>query len=55
VENGFCWVTLPLSGTAAIPADTFRDLFKATPSDELPTPTDQENEGSSFEQLTHPK
>ena len=53
-QDGFCWMTLQIGGSASAPTDTFKTLFSATvpPQDALPP---VENGGTSFEELTRPK
>lgn len=60
-KDGFRWLTLEISGTAAAPADNFKELFLATSPTAAPaggsraeTP-DDEHQPSSFEELTRPR
>jgi hypothetical protein len=51
-ENGFRWMTLKISGTAAVPSDNFRELFEATAVTGIPA----SNDGiPTFEELTVPE
>lgn len=54
-KNGFRWLTLKVSGSAAAPLDNFKELFlAATPELKAPA-VPAEAQGSSFEELTRPK
>ena len=51
-EDGFRWMTLKISGTAAVPSDNFRELFDATSVTGIPA----SNDGiPSFEELVAPE
>jgi hypothetical protein len=54
-EDGFCWVTLPLGGTASSPTDTFYDLLDKVSPSELTPSSQNESSDSTFDQLTRPK
>jgi hypothetical protein len=51
-QDGTQWVSVKISGTSAVPADNFDQLFEnpASPADDTSEPTP----GSSFEDLTRP-
>lgn len=54
-EDGFRWITLKVSGTATQPADNLPELLtSSTPGDAL-TPSENENPGATFDQLTQPR
>lgn len=52
-QDGYQWVSVKISGTSAVPADNFDELFKrpATPVEESPA----SDQGSSFDELTRPR
>lgn len=52
VLEGFRWLTLKISGTAAAPTDNFRDLYEAAGQTKKP---DAPREIPTFEELTEPK
>lgn len=53
-QDGFCWITLQIGGSASAPTDTFKELFSAAvTSQDAPTPV--EKGGSSFDDLTRPR
>lgn len=51
--EGFRWITLKIGGTAAAPADNFKELLEAAPKPAKKPDADSEN--PSFEDLTAPK
>lgn len=54
-KEGFRWVSLKIGGPVATPSDNFKDIFlaAAAPTSEASAP--DEEEVSTFEQLTRPK
>ena len=54
-KDGFRWLTLALSGQVSDPMDNFKELFSAAPVTPRKSPAADDNEGSSFEELTRPK
>ncbi len=52
-QDGYQWLSVKISGTAAVPADNFKELFErpATPAEDATAP----GRGSSFEELTRPR
>lgn len=54
-KEGFRWITLKISGTASAPADTFKELFSASPTIHSETTAPIEETGSTFEELTRPR
>ncbi len=52
-QDGYQWLSLKISGTTAVPADNFKELFErpATPEEEAPAT----GRSSSFEELTRPR
>jgi len=55
VRDGYCWLTINISGTAANPQDDFKDLFLATPVTKPKDGAESDYEGSTFEELTKPR
>ncbi len=58
-RDGFRWIPLKISGSASAPADTFKELFIASPepSPEIApeSPAPDEDARSTFEELTRPR
>lgn len=54
-EDGFRWISLKISGTTAAPVDNFQDLITRSGQPALETPTPARDNGSSFDELTHPE
>ena len=54
-KDGFRWLTLKLSGPASDPSDNFKELFSAAPLTPRKSPAADDDEGSTFEELTRPK
>lgn len=55
VTDGYCWVTINISGTTANPQDDFKDLFLAAPASKANDEAESDNKGSTFEDLTNPR
>lgn len=53
--DGFCWLTLEISGPVATPMDNFNDLFKSAASRRAQESLESESKGSTFEDLTRPR
>ena len=51
-KDGFRWLSLKISGSAATPADNFKDLYDSAAVLVSPAPA---SEIPSFEELTRPK
>jgi hypothetical protein len=54
-KDGFRWIDLKISGSAASPTDNFKDLYNELSAAKKPEPSPPDAEGSSFEELTRPK
>ncbi len=55
VSDGYCWLTIKVSGTAENPQDDFKDLFLATPAAASKDVPESDRKGSTFEELTKPR
>jgi hypothetical protein len=53
--DGFCWLTLDISGPVAAPVDNFSDLFKSAATRRAVESQESEARGSTFEDLTKPR
>ncbi len=54
-KEGFRWISLKIGGPVATPSDNFKDIFLAAASTTSEATAPDEEEGSTFEQLTRPK
>jgi hypothetical protein len=54
-EDGFRWITLKLGGTATQPADNLHEMMNSSTAGDSLTPSENENPGATFEQLTRPR
>ena len=54
-KGGFRWVTLKISGPAAVPTDNFQELFSATEQSTESNSRTTEPSKASFEELTRPR
>ena len=54
-KDGFRWLTLKISGTAANPTDNFKELFAAAETVSPEDPSTADDAESTFEKLTRPK
>jgi len=54
-RDGYCWLTINISGTPASPQDDFKDLFLAAPIKNPDDRPESEYKGSTFEELTKPR
>jgi hypothetical protein len=55
VKEGFRWITLKISGRASAPVDNFKEIYTSSAVAPRETPTPDDSEGSSFEDLTRPR
>jgi hypothetical protein len=53
--DGFCWLTLDISGPVATPVDNFNELFKSAARRRAVESLESESRGSTFEDLTKPR
>lgn len=54
-SDGFLWTTLAISGSAASPADNFKDRLSAAAASTAPKSEPAAEGGSTFEELTRPR
>jgi hypothetical protein len=54
-KEGFRWLTLKIGGPVTSPTDNFRELFTSAVAAPPDSPAPAAVEGSSFDELTHPK
>ena len=54
-EEGFCWASLAISGTATAPKDNFKDLYTSAPAKSPEGEIPDDSPGTTFEELTRPR
>ena len=54
-EEGFCWASFDISGTATAPKDNFKELYTSAPATAPESGISDDAPGNSFEELTRPR